>query len=86
MTTKIFAMVLLKRSEGARDEPKRENQCGFCRGRACTDQILTLRLILQQYERYNLPIINLFPDFVTAFDSATRENHWRIMVENGFAG
>ncbi|KAK2720693.1 hypothetical protein QYM36_004547 [Artemia franciscana] len=58
--------------EGAKDERKLENQCGFHRGRGCTGQIFTLRLILQHRERYNLPIINMLLDFVAAFDSVTR--------------
>ncbi|KAK2708245.1 hypothetical protein QYM36_013997 [Artemia franciscana] len=35
------------------------------------------------YARFNLPIINMFLDFVAAFDSVTRGNLWRIMAEDG---
>ena len=50
----------------------------------CSDKNLTtLHLILQQCERYKLPIINMFLDFVAAFDSVTRQNLWRIMLEDG---
>lgn len=80
---KVFAMVLLKRFEGERDERMRENQCGFRRGRGCTNQIFTLPLILQQCERYSLPIINMILDFAAAFDSVTREKLWRIKAEDG---
>ncbi|KAK2714936.1 hypothetical protein QYM36_009815, partial [Artemia franciscana] len=55
----------------------------FKEGEGYTDQILTLHLILQQCERHNLPIINRFLEFVAAFDSVTRRNLWRIMVEDG---
>ncbi|KAK2719837.1 hypothetical protein QYM36_005344 [Artemia franciscana] len=51
--------------------------------RGGSDQIFTLRLILQQCKRYNLPIINIFFDFLAAFDSVTHGNLWRIMVEDG---
>ncbi|KAK2708467.1 hypothetical protein QYM36_014169 [Artemia franciscana] len=83
MAAKVFAMIMLKRFKEARDERTRENQCEFRRERWCTDQIFTPRLIFQQYERYNLPIINMFLDFVAAFDSVTCENLWRIMAEDG---
>jgi hypothetical protein len=76
MATKVFSMILLKRFEEARDERTRENQCGYRKGRGCTDQVFTLHLILQQCERYKLPIINMFLDFVAAFDSVTSENLW----------
>ncbi|KAK2718151.1 hypothetical protein QYM36_005457 [Artemia franciscana] len=83
MATKVFAMIMLKRFEEVRDERTRENQSGFRRERVSTDQISTLRLILQQCERYNLLINNMFLDFVATFDSVSHENLWRIMVEDG---
>ncbi|KAK2716219.1 hypothetical protein QYM36_010709 [Artemia franciscana] len=45
MATKVFAMIMLKRFEEARDERTRENQCRFRRGRGCTDQTFTHRLV-----------------------------------------
>ncbi|KAK2716750.1 hypothetical protein QYM36_007039 [Artemia franciscana] len=83
MATKVFVMIMFKRFEGARDERTRENHCQFREGRGCTDQIFTLRPILQKCKRYYLLIINMFLDFVDAFDSVARENIWRIMVEDG---
>ena len=56
---------------------------GFEEGEGAFFQIFTLRLILRQCERYNLPIINMFLDFVAAFDSVTCKNLWQIMVEDG---
>ena len=83
MATKVFTMIMLKKLEEARYQRTHENQCGFRRGRGCTDQISTLRLIVQQCERYNLPIINISLDFVAVFDSVTRENLWQIVMEDG---
>ena len=85
MATKVFAMILFKRFEEPRDERTHENQCKFRRGRGCTDRIFTLHLILQQCERYKIPIISMFLDFVAATDSVTRENLWQIMVEYGMS-
>ncbi|KAK2715765.1 hypothetical protein QYM36_010367, partial [Artemia franciscana] len=49
----------------------------------CTDNIFAFRLIIQQFERYNLPLILMFLDFIAAFDSVTRQKLWKILENDG---
>ena len=80
---KIFCVILLNRFKDARDKLTRPEQAGFRPGRGCPEQILTIRLILQQYSRFHLPLLIAFIDFAAAFDSLIREELWRIMAEDG---
>ena len=59
------------------------HQAGFTGARATTDQIFSLRQILEKFE-YNLPTHHIFIDFKAAYDTADREKLWQIMHENGF--
>ncbi|BHF81200.1 hypothetical protein SprV_0702433000 [Sparganum proliferum] len=83
VTVKIFAIVLLRRFQAARDSRKRPNQAGFRAGRGCADQIFTLRRILEFRHSYQQPTAVCFVDFAAAFDSVHRESLWRIMALDG---
>ncbi|XP_038116615.1 uncharacterized protein LOC119768902 [Culex quinquefasciatus] len=61
-----------------------EYQCGFRAGRSTTDQMFTLRQILDKFREYNLQTHHLFIDFKAAYDSVKRNELWKIMLEHGF--
>ncbi|KAK2716006.1 hypothetical protein QYM36_010540 [Artemia franciscana] len=71
------------RFKGARKERTRGNQAGSRPDRGYTDNIFTFRLIIQQFERYNLPLILMFLDFIAAFDSLTHQKLWKILENDG---
>ena len=48
MTSKVFCRVILERVKTALDKKLRDEQAGFRAGRSCTDQITTLRIIVEQ--------------------------------------
>ena len=45
---KVFNRIILNRMKFAVDEKLRDNQAGFRANRSCTDQIATLRIIIEQ--------------------------------------
>ena len=47
MASKVFCRVILERIKIALDKKLREEQAGFRAGRSCTDQIATLRIIVE---------------------------------------
>jgi len=59
----------LSHFKGARKKRTRENQAGFGPRGGFADNIFALCLIIQQFERYNLPLMLVLLDFVSAFDS-----------------
>ena len=53
---KGFTRVSLNRMKDAIDPQLRKQQAGFCKNRSCTDQIATLRIILEQSLECNFPL------------------------------
>ena len=60
-----------------------EEQAGFRAGRSCTDQIFTLRNIIEQCHEWRLPHFINFVDFSKAFDSIHRDTLWKILSTYG---
>ena len=65
------------------DETLRENQAGFRKCRSCIDQIATLRIIIEQSEEWNSPLLINFIDYQKAFDSVDRGTLWKLMRHYG---
>ena len=61
----------------------REEQAGFRKGRSTTDQIASLRIIIEQSLEWNSPLLVNFIDYEKAFDSVDRETLWKIMRHYG---
>ena len=58
-------------------------QAGFRKERSCTDQIVTLRIILEQSAEWNTPLYINFVDFEKAFDSLDRDSLWKLLRHYG---
>ncbi|GFR60484.1 endonuclease-reverse transcriptase [Elysia marginata] len=80
---KVFNRVLLNRIKSATDPKLRDEQAGFRSNRSTTDQIATLRIIVEQSLEWNSPLIVNFLDYEKAFDSIDRELLWKIMRNYG---
>uniref|UniRef100_A0A7I5E8S3 Reverse transcriptase domain-containing protein n=1 Tax=Haemonchus contortus TaxID=6289 RepID=A0A7I5E8S3_HAECO len=80
---KTFCIVLLRRICTAIDGRLREEQAGFRSGRSCSEQIFTLRNIIEQCVEYGQPLVINFVDFKKAFDSIHRESLWAILKTYG---
>ena len=52
-------------------------QAGFRKERSCTDQIVTLRIILEQSAEWNTPLYINFVDFEKAFHIIHRDSLWK---------
>ena len=81
--SKILAKIIIKRISEAVDQRLRKEQAGFRKGRRCTDQIFTLRNIIEQCTEWNRQLYINFVDFEKAFDSIHRESLWRILRAYG---
>ena len=53
---KVFYRILLDRMKDVIDPQLRDQQAGFRKDRSCTDQIATLRIILEQSLEWNSPL------------------------------
>ena len=80
---KIFSRILLNRMKEAVDAQLRDQQAGFRKNRSCTDQIATLRIILEQSQEWNSSLYINFLDFEKAFDSVDRGSLWKLLRHFG---
>ena len=69
---KVLNRVMLQRLKTAVDDKLRDNQAGFRQNRSCEDQLVTLRIILEQSHEFNSSLYTVFVDFTNAFDSLYR--------------
>jgi len=83
MLLNMASKVILERIKAALDEKLREEQAGFRGGQSCTDQIATLRIIVEQSIAWQSSLYINFIDFEKTFDSISREVLWRLLRHYG---
>ena len=77
MASKVFCRVILECIKTALDEKLREEQAGFGAGRSCTDQIATLRIIVEQSIEWQSSL------YINFIDSISRDVLWRLLWHYG---
>ena len=80
---KVLNRINLERMKGTVDQTLREQQAGFRQDRSCTDQIATLRIIVEQSIEWNSSLYFNFVDYEKAFDSVDRETLWKVLRHYG---
>ena len=55
-----------------------EEQCGFRKGRICTDVIFTKHQIIEKRKEHNLLLFLLFIDYEKVFDNVNRDKLWEM--------
>ncbi|CAH8471399.1 unnamed protein product [Schistosoma rodhaini] len=80
---KVFNRVLLNRMKDSVDAQLRDQQAGFRKDRSCTDQIATLRIIVEQSIEWNSSLYINFIDYEKAFDSVDRTTLWKLLRHYG---
>ena len=83
IASKVLTRVVLARIKSSIDRKLRQNQAGFRPDRSCTDQIATLRIIVEQSVEWNSPLYLCFIDFMKAFDSLDRKVMWKLLKHYG---
>ncbi|CAH8461116.1 unnamed protein product [Schistosoma haematobium] len=80
---KVFNRLLLNRMKDAVDAQLRDQQAGFRKDRSCTDQIATLRIIVEQSVEWNSSLYINFIDYEKAFNSVDRRTLWKLLRHYG---
>lgn len=80
---KITASIIRNKLENIYENVMGEYQCGFRRGKATTNQLSNLKLILEKLWEYNITLYHQFIDFKTAYDSIIRKEIWTALEELG---
>jgi len=76
---KLFTNIIKNRLNGHVEEEMVEEQCGFRKGRNCTDAIFTEQQIIEKSKEHNLPLFLLFIDYEKAYDNVNRDKMWEMM-------
>ena len=77
LPSKVLARIILERMKTAIDANLRDEQAEFRCGRSCTDQIATLRIMIEQSIEWRSPVYINFVDFKKAFDMVDRNILWK---------
>ena len=84
--SKVLTRIILERLKNAIDKKLRPEQAGFRQDRSCTDQIATLRIIVEQSLEFQSTLYLNFIDFQKAFDSVDRSTIWKLLEQYGIPG
>ncbi|KAK2179617.1 hypothetical protein NP493_480g03044 [Ridgeia piscesae] len=80
---KVLNRVILDRLKTVVDAKLRDHQAGFRKDRSCTDQIATLRIIVEQSMEWESSLYINFVDYEKAFDSLDRDTLWKLLQHYG---
>ena len=83
---KVYGRVLIERVVESTDEAIGEEQCGFRRGRGCSDQIFAVRQICERMLGKNREVFWAFMDLEKAYDRVDREALWQVLGIYGVGG
>ena len=76
---KVLNRIILDRLKTGVDAKLRDHQAGFQKDRSCTDQIATLRIIVEQSMEWDSSLYINFVDYEKAFDSLDRDTLWKLL-------
>ena len=80
---KVVAKVLQDRLQQLAEEELPESQCGFRRGRGCSDMIYTVRQLVEKSWEHQSKAFLLFIDLKKAYDSVPHEAMWAALGKLG---
>jgi hypothetical protein len=81
---KVYAKFITRRLNVINEYMLSEEQCGFCKGRSCSDCIFIMEQLIQKRREFSLPTCVLFVDYEKAFDRVPRRKLWNVMKNKGF--
>eukprot|EP00117_Sycon_ciliatum_P023228 scpid30807/ scgid4805/ Transposon TX1 uncharacterized 149 kDa protein; ORF 2 len=80
---KVFARVMQDRLQVVAEEILPDSQCGFRRGRGCTDMIFCARQLVEKTIEHDTSLYVLFVDLQKAYDSIPRTALWSVLDRLG---
>jgi sorting nexin-29 len=78
---KVFSNILFQRLQPYVEKLLGNYQCGFRNGKSMSDQLHSMRQILEKMREYGLSTFNLFVNFKATYDSINRTQLFKAMEE-----
>ena len=83
MVGKLFARIIQERLQSLAEKVLAESQCGFRKGRGCSDMIFVARQLLEKSREHQSSLFTLFVDLKKAYDSVPRDALWQVLEKCG---
>ena len=80
---KVVARIIQERLQQMAEVELPESQCGFRKGRGCTDMIFTVRQLVEKAIEHQARQFFLFIDLKKAYDSVSRKAMWCALEKLG---
>ena len=80
---KVVARVIQERLQRPAEQELPESQCGFRKGRSCSDMIFTVGQLMEKATEHRAKQFLLFVDMKKAYDSVPRTALWRALEKLG---
>ena len=80
---KLAARIVQSRLQMVAERELPESQCGFRRGRGCTDMIFVVRQLAEKAVEHQAKQFFVFVDLRKAYDSVLREAMWMVLRKMG---
>jgi len=80
---KIFGRIVQNRLQAIAEGLLPDSQCGFRKGRGCTDMIFVARQLMEKTREHGDSLFLLFVDLKKAYDSVPRDALWTILEKCG---
>ena len=80
---KVLASVIQTRLQSVAADFLPESQCGFRRGRSCTDMVFSVRQFLEKTIEHDCKGFFVFIDLKKAYDSVPRDCLWEVLSRAG---
>ena len=75
---KVLTKILTSRLTKRLDDYQGIEQAGFRKGYSTCDHLLTMKILVERANEYNISLLMAFVDFEKAFDTV---EHWAIVSE-----
>ena len=80
---KVVATILQKRLQVSAEQELPESQCGFRKGRSCTDMIFVFCQLMEKSWEHRAKTFSTFIDLKKAYDSVPRRGMWLALKKLG---
>ena len=80
---KVLAKIIQTRLQEVAELQLPESQCGFRKGRGCSDMVYTVRQLIEKAHEHRSKVFFTFVDLKKAYDSVPREAMWKALSKLG---
>ena len=82
--SKVLLKIIVSRIQLKYLSEINEEQSGIVKGKGTREQMVNIRIMMEKYKEYNIPLYMCFIDYANAFDCVNHQLLWQDMQKMGF--